>query len=286
MEKRTIRVLLGVGLAAVAGVAITAPGLLTATDSHASTAHATTLDPKTVATMDDITAVFEQGASSPQYANIENDQDGCGFTAGWIGFCTQSGDMLDLVKQYNAAEPDNVLAKYTATLQKLADTSSDDVTALGAAFPSDWKKAAADPVFVQTQLKVGHDTYLTPALAQADQAGVKTNLGIENFFDTALMMGPGETDCDGLPKLVRETTTAAGGTPASGVDEKTWLKAFNQVRAKHMKNPCTPGRQADWPQAVDRTTALQKLADDGNLDLTTPLTIAADFGITISNPHD
>ena len=286
MDKRTTRVLLGVGLAVVAGVAVTAPGLLTATDSHAGTVHATTLSPQTVAMMDDITAVFEQGASAPQYANIENDQDGCGWTAGWIGFCSQSGDMLVLVKQYNTAEPDNVLSKYTATLQKLADTSSDDVSALGTAFPTDWKKAAADPVFVQTQLKVGHDTYLTPALAQAEQAGVTTNLGIENLFDTALMMGPGATDCDGLPKLVKETTTAAGGTPASGVEEKTWLTQFNQIRAKHMKNPCTPGRQADWPQAVDRTTALQKLADDGNLDLTAPLTIGADFNITIANPHD
>ncbi|MDF3289648.1 chitosanase [Streptomyces silvisoli] len=279
MTRTVLRFLVPVSLIAAFGTAMTVPATATATARPGT-------DQQTIYMMDDITAVFEQSASSPRYANIENDNDGCGWTAGWIGFCTATGDMLDLVKQYDAAEPDNVLAKYTATLQQLADAGSDDTSSLGSAFPDDWKQAAQDPAFVQLQLKVGHDTYLTPAQDLAAKEGVKTNLGLENLFDTALMMGLGPDDCDGMVKIASETDSALGGNPASGVDEARWLSQFNTIRQQHMTNPCTPGRQNDWPQAVDRSQALQQLADQGNWDLTAPLTVGADFNITITDPHD
>ncbi|WP_052229866.1 chitosanase [Streptomyces sp. CT34] len=236
--------------------------------------------------MDDITAVFENGATVPQYAYITDLHDGCGYTAGWIGFCSQSGDMLGLVKSYNAAAPHNVLAKYTTVLQRLADSGSEDTGALGGAFVRDWKKAALDPAFRRLQIQVGHDTYLTPARKLGAQEGVKSELGLENLFDTALMMGQGADDCDGMVKIAHETDKALGGNPASGVNEATWLARFNTVRRKHMKHPCTPDRGSDWPQAVDRSRALQELADRGEWDLKAPLTVSADFKRTISRPQD
>ncbi|WP_265566141.1 chitosanase [Streptomyces hygroscopicus] len=279
MKRSTARHLLPAALGATLAAVISAPAM-------AETPVKPQVDQQTVTMMDDITAVFENSASTPQYDYIKNLDDGCGYTAGWIGFCTQTGDMLSLIKQYNAAEPDNVLAKYTDTLQRLADSGSDDTGALGASFTDDWQQAAQDPLFRKLQLQVGHDTYLTPAEALAAQEGLKTNLGLENLFDTALMMGPGANDCDGVVKIAHETDSALGGNPASGVDEAQWLARFNTIRRQHMANPCTPGRQNDWPQAVDRTQALQQLADQGNWDLSAPLTVGADFNITITDPHD
>ncbi len=260
--------------------------VVTLAGTSAAAARADQISDRVIFTLDDITAAFENGKSSPQYAYIENLNDGCGFTAGWIGFCTQTGDMLALVKQYNQVSPGNVLAKYTDTLQQLADSGSDDTSQLGSAFMSDWKSAARDSTFVQLQLQVGHDQYLTPAENMAAQQGVQSNLGLENFFDTALMMGPGQSDCDGLPKIISETNAAVGGSPASGIDEATYFKTFNQIRIQHMQNPCTPGRQNDWPSATDRAQALQQLADQGNWALTTPFTLGSDIGVTINSPHD
>lgn len=242
--------------------------------------------PVAISMMDDITAVFENGATVPQYAYISDLHDGCGYTAGWIGFCSQSGDMLALVRKYDAAVPGNPLAKYTAVLQKLADSGSDDTGALGGAFVRDWKKAALDPAFRRVQIQVGHDTYLAPALKLGAQEGVKSELGLENLYDTALMMGQTADDCDGVVKIVHETDKLVGGNPASGVNETTWLARFNAVRRKHMEHPCTAGRESDWPQAVDRSQALQELADRGEWDLKAPLTVGADFKLTISRPHD
>ncbi|KJY45898.1 chitosanase, partial [Streptomyces sp. NRRL S-444] len=47
-----------------------------------------------------------------QYKYIEDIDDGRGYTAGIIGFCSGTGDMLDLVEYYTDVKPGNVLAKY------------------------------------------------------------------------------------------------------------------------------------------------------------------------------
>ncbi|QHC20641.1 chitosanase [Streptomyces sp. GS7] len=283
--RRTVLVVLGAVLT-VGGCTSGAADKDGGTDGAPATPAAGAAGAAAIPMMDDITAVFENGATVPQYAYITDLHDGCGYTAGWIGFCSQSGDMLGLVKSYNAAAPHNVLAKYTTVLQRLADSGSEDTGALGGAFVDDWKKAALDPVFRRLQIQVGHDTYLTPAMKLSAQEGVKSELGLENLFDTALMMGQGSDDCDGMVKITHETDKTLGGNPASGVNEATWLARFNTVRQKHMKHPCTPDRKRDWPQAVDRSQALQKLADRGQWDLKAPLTVSADFKMSISSPRD
>jgi chitosanase len=235
--------------------------------------------------MDDITAAFENSEVLPQYAAIENLDDGCGYTAGWIGFCSATGDMLDLVRRYNEIRPGNVLRQYTDRLQRLANDEDDGVGGLGGAFPGDWRRAAADPVFRRAQLDVGHDTYLTPAIAMAKRHGIKTALGLEHLFDTALQSGPSATDCAGMPQTVSRTNRAVDGDPASGVSEKTWLAAYNEIRIRQLKNPCNPDRRVDWPDSIDRVEALSELARTGNWNLDTPVRLGSDVLLTITRPE-
>ncbi|QUQ66149.1 chitosanase [Kutzneria sp. CA-103260] len=245
-----------------------------------------TLPGAVVTMLDDITAVFEQGKTTPQYATVVNDHDGCGFKAGWASFCTARGDVFTVVSQYTDDVPDNPLRRYLPTLQKLGETHSDDTSALGDSFVNDWRTAAGDRKFDEIQLRVGHELFLTPALAIANQLNIRSNLGVEDLFDTALMMGSSSSDCDGLPKLITETVIEASGTPVSGISEQAFLTSFNQVRIKHLRNPCTPGRQKVWSAAVDRVQALQQLADKNCWSLNPPLTIGADFNLTIRTPSD
>jgi chitosanase len=234
--------------------------------------------------MDNITAAFEHSRAVPQYADISNLHDGCGYTAGWIGFCTATGDMLDLVKRYNTVCPGNVLAKYTERLRRLADTESDGVDTLGAGFPADWRHAAADPAFRRAQLDIGHDLYLVPAVAAAKREGITTALGIEHLFDTALQSGPSAHDCAGMPQTVRRTNKIMGGNPAHGVGERRWLLAYNQIRTRQLQRPCEPGREVDWPDSVDRVAALSGLIRAGNWRLDLPVRLGSDVQITIRVP--
>ena len=235
-----------------------------------------------LAAMDDITAAFENGAVTPQYGFIKDQHDGCGYTAGWIGFCSADGDMLDVVRAYNQAAPANVLRKYTGALGKLASAKSVDTAPLGKGFTADWRKAAADPVFRTVQLQIGHDNYLTPARKLAAAEGVATPLGVENLFDTALMMGPSKSDCDGMLKVAAETDKALGGSPAHGVKETDWIIRFDQIRIQHLRKPCTPGRQADWPRAVGRVQALQALAAAGDWQLDPPIRLGGSVNLVIT----
>jgi chitosanase len=237
-----------------------------------------------ITVMDDITAAFENHKVVPQYAAIENLHDGCGYTAGWIGFCTATGDLLEVVKRYTKASPTNPLRKYTARLRQLADDKSDRVDTLGSAFPADWRRAATDSEFRRIQLDVGHQHYLTPAIAMAKKHGITTPLGIEHLFDTALQSGPSKSDCAGMPQTVLRTNRAAGGNPASGVSEKSWLATFNKIRTRQLKDPCVPGREASWPDSVDRVEALTDLTQSENWDLTPPVHLRSDILLTIKHP--
>jgi chitosanase len=233
--------------------------------------------------MRSITAVFENDKVSPQYDFIADQKDGCGYTAGWIGFCTKYGDLLDVVEAYNTAKPgDHPLRSYTSALRRLADDRTDDVGPLGSKFTKAWKDAAADQAFRRVQVEVGQRNYLEPALRIARSKGITTALGLENLFDTALMMGPSATACDGVLKISAQTDKALRGNPASGVPEADWLRRFNQIRIKRLKKPCTPGRQADWPRATGRPEALQELADRGNWALTPPVSIGHGHDLTIT----
>jgi chitosanase len=59
-----------------------------------------------------------------QYSYIEDIQDGRGYTAGIIGFCSATGDMLQLVKGYTETKSENLLAKYIEALEKVNGSDS------------------------------------------------------------------------------------------------------------------------------------------------------------------
>src|SRR4051812_12384385 len=59
-----------------------------------------------------------------QYKYIEDIHDGRGYTGGIIGFCSGTGDMLELVEAYTDTEPDNPLAPFLKALRKVNGTDS------------------------------------------------------------------------------------------------------------------------------------------------------------------
>lgn len=59
-----------------------------------------------------------------QFSYIEDIGDGRGYTAGIIGFCSGTGDMLELVQAYTNTKPGNVLAGYLPALRAVNGTAS------------------------------------------------------------------------------------------------------------------------------------------------------------------
>jgi len=195
-----------------------------------------------------------------QYRYIEDIDDGRGYTAGIIGFCSGTGDMQELVEAYTDRKPGNVLAKYLPALRKVNGTDSHE--GLDPNFTKDWRMAAKDPVFRQTQDAERDRVYFNPSVQQAKRDGLRA-LGQFIYYDAIVMHGPGNS------KLsfggIRKTAMGKAKTPAQGGNEVTYLNAFLDARRAAMK---AEEAHSDTSR-VD--TAQRPFLKAGNLDLDPPL---------------
>ncbi|MGY1500100.1 chitosanase [Streptomyces sp. QTS52] len=195
-----------------------------------------------------------------QYQYIEDIGDGRGYTAGIVGFCSGTGDMLDLVQAYTQVKPGNVLAKYLPALKRV--NGSDSHSGLGDAFVADWRTAAKDKVFQQAQDSERDRVYFDPAVKQAKSDGLRT-LGQFIYYDAIVMHGPGDDPVSFGG--IRKTAIKKVRTPAQGGDETAYLNAFLDARKAAMK---TEEAHSDTSR-VD--TEQRVFLRAGNLDLNPPL---------------
>jgi chitosanase len=188
-----------------------------------------------------------------QYGYIEDIGDGRGYTAGIIGFCSGTGDMLDLVELYTDRKPGNVLAKYLPALRKV--NGSDSHSGLGG-YPSAWKTAAKDKVFQTAQNDERDRVYFNPAVSQGKKDGLGT-LGQFIYYDAMVMHG-------GIGSI-RNRALKKAKPPSQGGDEVKYLNAFLDERVVEMK-------KEEAHSDTSRVDTEQRVfLKKGNLDLHTPL---------------
>jgi chitosanase len=195
-----------------------------------------------------------------QYSYIEDIGDGRGYTAGLIGFCSGTGDMLNLVRHYTSLRPHNVLARYLPALKQLNGSASHQ--GLDPTFVADWHRAAADPLFRRAQDDERDSAYFDPAANQAKADGLNA-LGQFIYYDAMVMHGPGDD-----PQSfggIRAAAMLRAKTPAQGGDERRYLAAFLDARRAAMK--ADPSHQDTSRVDTEQRAFLQA----GNLTLATPL---------------
>jgi chitosanase len=191
-----------------------------------------------------------------QFSYIEDIGDGRGYTAGIIGFCSGTGDMLELVEAYTRAVPNNVLAKYLPALRSV--NGSDSHAGLDPNFPADWRRAAGDPAFQRAQESERDRTYFNPSVQLGKQDGLRA-LGQFAYYDAAVMHG-----FDGM-RSIRAAALNRAKPPAQGGDEAAWLTAFFDARVVEMK------KEAAHEDTSRVDTAQRVFLRNGNFDLNPPL---------------
>jgi chitosanase len=242
--------------------------LATATSAHAQ---APVLTPAQRHVADQLVAVFENDTTQIRYDYVVDLHDGCGITAGRAGFCSATGDMLLVVRDYAARRPHNTLRRYLPVLDARAAQGSDSVRGLRKAFRTAWRRAARDAQFRAAQDRIVDELYFDPAARLAGAAGLRSPLAVAIFYDTAIEQGT-STDPDGLPALIAQADAEAGGPPAA-VGETRWLSVFLAVRRADLLHPHNRARRVDWPDSVGRVAALRHLLAGGHLDLAPPLAV-------------
>ncbi|WP_324291285.1 chitosanase [Paractinoplanes pyxinae] len=194
-----------------------------------------------------------------QFRYIEDIKDGRGYTAGIIGFCSGTGDMLELVEAYTAAVPGNVLAKYLPALRNVNGTASH--AGLDPNFTNDWRTAAADSRFQAAQEAERDRVYFNPSVRDGKNDGVRA-LGQFAYYDAAVMHG-----YEGM-RAIRSQALKRAKPPSQGGDERTWLGVFLDERVIEMK------KEAAHDDTTRVDTAQRRFLNNGNFDLNTPLDFA------------
>jgi chitosanase len=195
-----------------------------------------------------------------QYSYIEDIDDGRGYTAGIIGFCSGTHDMLDLVTEYTKRSPNNILKKYLPALRKV--DGSDSHAGLDPNYTKDWKTAAKDQVFKDSQNFERDRVYFNPAVNQGKSDGVRT-LGQFIYYDAIVMHGDGDDSTSF--RNIRKRALSKAKPPAQGGDETAWLNAFLDARKWAMQ-------QEEAHSDTSRVDTAQRVfLKAGNFDLNTPL---------------
>ncbi|MFE9430026.1 chitosanase [Streptomyces sp. NPDC006640] len=194
------------------------------------------------------------------YAYVEDIGDGQGYTAGVIGFCTGTHDLLTLVESYTRKHPDNGLARYLPALRRV--DGSDSHEGLDPGFPAAWRHEATVPAFRAAQDAERDRVYFDPAVRQARRDGLGT-LGQFIYYDAMVMHGPGTGDY-GFYGL-RDRALREADPPSQGGGEKAYLDTFLDVRRAAM-------RSRDAHRDTTRIDTAQRVfLHEGNLGLDTPL---------------
>lgn len=272
LPRRALRLLVATGVAAGALGATALPTLSAAPAAAPATAPAVLraapaaegdlADPRTKDIAMQLVSSAENSSLDwrAQFGYIEDIGDGRGYTAGIIGFCSGTGDMLALVEAYTAAKPDNPLAEYLPALRQVDGTDSHE--GLDPGFTDAWARAAEDPDFQQAQEAERDRVYFDPAVRQAKEDGLGA-LGQFAYYDAIVMHGPGQD----WPSFgaIRQAALDRATPPSDGGDETAYLHAFLDARVEAMNEE---EAHSDTSR-VD--TAQRRFLDEGNLALTTPL---------------
>ncbi|MFD7160882.1 chitosanase [Kribbella sp. NPDC059898] len=265
MENRPTRrttLLLGLSLAAVPAAGLAASRYASPADAAVQVKATGLDDPAKKEIAMEIVCSAENSSLDwkAQYKYIEDIDDGRGYTAGIIGFCSGTGDMLDLVELYSSRKPGNVLEKYLPALRKVNGSASHK--GLDPNFTRDWKTAAKDSAFQNCQNDERDRVYFNPAVKQGKSDGIGT-LGQFCYYDAIVMHGDGDdpTSFGGI----RKRALSHAKPPSQGGNETTYLNAFLDARVWAMK-------QEEAHSDTSRVDTAQRVwLKKGNLALNTPL---------------
>lgn len=210
-------------------------------------------------------AVCENNQVTPKWNYAEYINDHRGITFGAIGFTTGTFDGNVLIKYYTTLNPNNNLAKYIPALDAIDagphpendDDSSDSIVGLDN-FIAD-VNSNTDPLWAAAQLHEINRVYWNPTVAAWNAIGANNELTLAYLYNTNIRFGE-----DGMQKFIDGATAACGGTPATGVNENTYLTALMvQMDAQIARE--------NWGD-TDRSDGFKKLQAEGNWNLAVPFT--------------
>jgi chitosanase len=235
-----------------------------------------------------LTSIWENDDPVLHYEYAENINDGRGYTSGRAGFCTQTGDAIQVIDCYDNRRTDssNKMSKYYDELVAIdnrhqpdydvVDHTAGDVSGLNSIgnWVTDWGSSATNSTtkndFKSCQDQITNKLYLLPALDAGVKWGLTYALTEAELYDAFINHGE-----DGANAIIASTNSALGaGSRTSnvigynGITEDAWLKKFLEKR----RDVLYGNGSSTWTDAMDRVAAYEKARRRQNYDLSQPIT--------------
>ena len=213
-----------------------------------------------------ISNVFEVGRPGPDYAYVEDLNDGRGYTVTNYGFCTGTGEVAAVIQCYANAVPATPLSRFLALMPLRGNANSNL-----AGFASLWRhEAGLSERLADACEEEANRLFFDPAMAAAKVSNIRTPIGKAVFYDTWLQHGAG-ADPNSIRAIFSRTVRLIGGPPQ--YSESEFLRTFLKVRRAVLLNPADAETRTVWRESVSRIDALLNLLDD-NPSLIPPIRVS------------
>ena len=204
---------------------------------------------KQVNTVLSLVSIPENGDTKwwKHYNFIQNIHDGRGFTVSIVGFCTGTGDFIQVLQNLQQINPSHTLVKYVDTVK---DKTGDDTSGLEGLEDDVKKIGNEDHQFNKAVWNVIQTLYWDPAIDFCDKRGMKSALAKYIVYDTLLNIG----SLDAFQNI-------------PGKDEKEKISSFLDIKHNQLQS----GKFGSSDDSQNRVGMQKKLLSDGNFDLKTPM---------------
>jgi chitosanase len=197
-----------------------------------------------------LTSIFENSNMEFQWGYCENINDGRGYTCGISGFCSGTGDLVEVFAEYCWLRPDDKKAK---DIYKILERTNNDDTSKLSELPKFFTDNKDNDQFKSAQVVITNKLYVQGCNRICTTFMIRTALGVGQIFDACTNHGESGA---------KEIALRVGNLP-----EQEWITNFLTERKKILAADKT------WKEAIDRINVYQKLQKEENYDLKSPIKV-------------
>lgn len=204
-----------------------------------------------------LTSIFENSTTDLAFDYAEDIKDGRGYTFGFVGFCSGTGDGSQMLEEYSRLinNSDSETTRYLNAMKAIDAQGKDMNPSLVGLdnFVAYVKKNGKKNEWIQANLNIANKLYVIPSQKKATELNLVSALSRGQLYDCYLNQGE-----SGALALIKKTGP-------NNNNESAWIQKFLQTRYDLM------ARDPTWKEALDRIRVYQKLTS--NMSFATPINV-------------
>ena len=210
-----------------------------------------------------LTSIFENSTPKFEWDYCEDIQDGRGYTCGIAGFCSGTGDLVQVFQKYLDKDYNDIEARMIyKILQDKRKIRGGCIKYLKDTLPKWCSTHGNNENYQSAQIDVINIIYIYGSNEICNKYDLKLPISIGQIYDTCINHG-----IDGAKKIIKKIDYLYPNSHT--IDQEIdWLTLFLIERKKVLS------RDKTWKESTDRIKVYQKLVTEKNYYLNSPINIS------------